>query len=97
MHTDQSSTTTFLNPLPIYQTPLPTRVLQASDLASESERELTRDQSSRASLRSVSPSCSHPSFHPSLSVLVVSATVSKGNNNHPPDKLMLMVKENVQA
>lgn len=49
---------TYLPDSPTYQSS------SASVLASESERELTRDQSSRASQRSVSPSCSHPSYSP---------------------------------
>ncbi|KAF1393541.1 hypothetical protein PFLUV_G00017060 [Perca fluviatilis] len=63
---------TYLPDPPTYQSS------SASVLASE--RELTRDQSSRASQRSVSPSCSRPSYSPFIlrfSVLVVSATVSK--------------------
>lgn len=79
---------TFLNPLPTYLPDPPTyQSSSASVLASESERKLTRDQSSRASQRSVSASCSHPSFSPFIlrfSVLVVSATVSKGNQKSNP-------------
>lgn len=89
-HTVQSSTNTFLNPLPTYQTPPPSYLPEFFGLCLSFwkwERDLTRDQSSRASQRSVSPSCSHPSFSPFIlrfSVLVVSATVSKGNQKSNP-------------
>lgn len=72
---------TYLPDPPTYQSS------SASVLASESERELTRDQSSRASQRSVSPSCSHPSFSPFIlrSLYLLFLPLSpKVTKNQPP-------------
>lgn len=82
------------DPLPTYQSS------SASVLASESERKIWREISLQEPPSAVSlqvvvirPFILH------FSVLVVSATVSKGNKKKikPPDKLMLMVKENAQS